>query len=59
MTNPLFEMTYNEGNPAAENACLESPLDTELKPPMLMEEMYFECHQKYLVGHLDKSNSCR
>jgi hypothetical protein len=43
----LFEDIYNAGNLAAEteNTYLESPLDTELKPPMLMEEIYFECNE--------------
>ncbi|GMO25316.1 MAG: hypothetical protein Pg6A_12660 [Termitinemataceae bacterium] len=48
MTNQLFETIYNGCNSIAENAYLESPLDTELKPPMLMEEIYFECNVKPL-----------
>jgi hypothetical protein len=46
----LFEDIYNAGNLATEteNTYLESPLDTELKPPMLMEEIYFECNLKPL-----------
>jgi hypothetical protein len=48
MTNQLFETIYNGCNSIAENAYLESPLDTELKPPMLMEDIYFEYNVKPL-----------
>ncbi|GMO41155.1 MAG: hypothetical protein Pg6C_01910 [Treponemataceae bacterium] len=48
MKNQLFETIYNGCNSIAENAYLESPLDTELKPPMLMEDIYFECNVRPL-----------
>jgi hypothetical protein len=39
MNIEAFETIYNECNPAAESACLESPLDVTSKPPMLFEDM--------------------
>ncbi|GMO42200.1 MAG: hypothetical protein Pg6C_03560 [Treponemataceae bacterium] len=59
MVNKLFETIYNECNPIAENAYLESPLDTELKPPMLMEEIYFECNLKPLFEQVYKKAEIR
>jgi hypothetical protein len=58
MNSKLFEAIYETSNSAAEteNTYLESPLDTELKPPMLMEEIYFECNVKPLFEQVLKES---
>ncbi|MDR1219042.1 MAG: hypothetical protein LBK73_05465 [Treponema sp.] len=48
MNSKEFESIYKECNTAAESACLESPLDATSKPPMLFEDIYFECNLKPL-----------
>jgi hypothetical protein len=44
----LFEYIYSSCNEDDYDIYLESPLDTENKPPMLLEDIYFECNVKPL-----------
>ena len=53
----LFEAIYEASNYATETetTSLESPMEGSMS--ILFEKVYFECNQKYFVGHFDKSNS--